>query len=126
MDWVRDHKINILVQTKPKSNDSELADVPSVQELARNENDRRVIDLVVAGDAMGKPMAIAPNAPAERAQALRDAYEATLRDPEFIEAVKKARVELTPVPGTRLQEIVARVLTTPPELKARARKIIAE
>ena len=86
MDWVREKKINLLVQTEPKSNDPELTGVPSVQELARNENDRRVIDLVVAGDAMGKPMAIAPNAPPERAQALRAAYEATLRDPDFIKA----------------------------------------
>ena len=67
MDWVRDKKINLLVQTEPKSTDSELVDIPSVQQLARNENDRRVIDLVISGDAMGKPMAIAPNAPADRA-----------------------------------------------------------
>ena len=125
-DWVRDKKINILVQTEPKSSDAELAGVPSVQELARNENDRRVIDLVVAGDAMGKPMAIAPNAPAERAQALRAAYEATLRDPNSSRRCRPRVSTLTPVPGERLQEIVARVLSTPADLKARARKIIAE
>ena len=104
----------------------ELANIPSVHELAQNENDRRVIELVVAGDAMGKPLAIAPNAPSERVQALRAAYEATLRDPDFIKALATAKVDLNPVPGTRLQEIVAGVLATPPELKARARKIIGE
>ena len=126
MDWVRDRKVNLLVQTEPKSNDPELINIPSVQELARNENDRRVIELVVSGDAMGKPMAIAPNAPPERAQALRAAYDATLRDPEFIKAVTTAKVDLNPVFGARLQEIVASVLATPADLKARARKIIAE
>ena len=126
INWVRENKINLLVQTEPKSTDLELVNIPSVQELARNENDRRVIELVVAGDAMGKPMAVAPNAPPERARALRAAYEATLRDPEFIKAVQTARVDVNHVPGTKLQETVARVLATPADLKARARKIIAE
>ena len=66
---------------------------------------------------MGKPLAIAPNAPSERVQALRAAYEATLRDPDFIKASTTAKVDLNPVPGTRLQEIVAGVLATPPELE---------
>jgi len=126
MHWIRDKKVNLLVQTQPKSGDPELAGVPSIQELARNENDRRVIDLVVAGDAMGKPMAIAPNAPPERVRALLAAYEATLRDPDFIKAAVTARAEINAVPGGRLQDIVARVLSTPADLKARARKIIAE
>jgi tripartite-type tricarboxylate transporter receptor subunit TctC len=126
MHWIRDKKVNLLVQTEPKSDEPELAGVPSIQELARNENDRRVIDLVVAGDAMGKPMAIAPNAPPERVRALLAAYQATLRDPEFIKAAVSARTEINAVSGERLQEIVARVLSTPPDLKVRARKIIAD
>jgi tripartite-type tricarboxylate transporter receptor subunit TctC len=126
MHWVREKKINLLVQSEPKSSDPELSDVPSVQELARNENDRRVIDLVVAGDAMGKPMAIAPNAPPERVRALLAAYEATLRDPDFIKAAVAARADINIVSGKRLQDIVARVLSTPADLKARAREIIAE
>ena len=126
LHWIRDKKVNLLVQSQPKSRDPELADVPSIQELAQNENDRRVIDLVVAGDAMGKPMAIAPNAPPERVRALRAAYEATLRDPDFIKAAAAARAEINAVSGGQLQEIVARVLSTPDDLKVRARKIIAE
>jgi len=126
MHWIRENKVHLLVQTEPKSKEPALVNVPSVQELARNENDRRVINLVVAGDAMGKPMAVAPNAPPERARALRAAYEATLRDPDFIKAAITARTEINAVSGARLQEIVAGVLATPQELKARARKIIAE
>jgi tripartite-type tricarboxylate transporter receptor subunit TctC len=125
MHWIRDKKVNLLVQTLPKSNAPELAGVPSIQEIARNDNDRRVIDLVVAGDAMGKPMAVAPNAPPERARALLAAYQATLRDPDFIKAAIAARAEINAVPGERLREIVASVLSTPPDLKDRARKIIA-
>jgi tripartite-type tricarboxylate transporter receptor subunit TctC len=126
MHWIRDKKVNLIVQSEPKSGDPELSDVPSVQELARKPDDRRVIDLVVAGDAMGKPMAIAPNVAPERVRTLRSAYEATLRDPDFIKAAIAARTEISAVQGAQLQDIVARVLATPADLKARARKIIAE
>jgi tripartite-type tricarboxylate transporter receptor subunit TctC len=126
LHWIRDKKVNLIVQSEPKSDDPELSGVPSVQELARNPDDRRVIDLVIAGDAMGKPMAIAPNVTPARVQALRVAYEATLRDPDFIKAAVAARTEINTVSGAQLQAIVARVLATPADLKVRARKIIAE
>ena len=122
--WVADRKIKVLVQTEPKSND--LTDVPSVQELARNPNDRRIIQLIVSGDALGKPLATAPNVPAERVQALRDAFDATIRDPAFIEAAAAARVEINPIYGLALQATVEKVLATPKNLAERAKMIIAE
>jgi tripartite-type tricarboxylate transporter receptor subunit TctC len=122
--WVQEGKIRVLVQTEPKAKD--LADIPSVQELARNESDRQVMALIVSGDALGKPLAAAPNVPPERVRALRDAFEATIRDPAFIEAASAARVEINPIPGTALQATVAKILATPKDLAERARIIIAE
>ena len=97
-----------------------------MQELARNEDDRRVIQLIVSGDALGKPLATAPNVPAERVQALRDAFDATLKDPEFIKAAAAARIEINPIRGVALQETVQKVLATPKNLADRAKAIIAE
>jgi len=114
----------VLVQTEPKAKD--LPDIPSVQELARSASDRQVMALIVSGDALGKPLAASPNIPPERVQALRDAFEATIRDPAFIEAAAAARVEINPISGTALQATVARVLATPQDLAERARMIIAE
>ena len=122
--WVREGKIRVLVQTEPKAKD--LPDIPSVQELARSVSDRQVMALIVSGDALGKPLAASPNVPPERVQALRDAFEATIRDPAFIEAAAAARVEINPISGTALQATVARVLATPKDLAERARMIIAE
>jgi tripartite-type tricarboxylate transporter receptor subunit TctC len=123
-EWVRDKKIKVLVQSEPKS--KELADVPSVLELARNENDRGVMALIISGDALGKPMATAPNVPGERVQALRDAFEATIKDPAFIEAAAAARIEINPIHGVTLQATVEKVLATPKNLVERAKLIIAE
>jgi tripartite-type tricarboxylate transporter receptor subunit TctC len=121
---VQDNKIKVLVQSEPKS--KELADVPSVQELARNETDRRIMALIVSGDALGKPLATSPNVPIERVQALRDAFDATIKDPAFIEAAAAARVEITPIYGLALQATVKSVLATPKNLADRAKMIIAE
>jgi tripartite-type tricarboxylate transporter receptor subunit TctC len=122
--WVQDKKIRVLVQTEPKAKD--LADVPSVQELARGDSDRQIMALIVSGDALGKPMAASPNVPAERVQALRAAFDATINDSAFIEAAVAARIEINAVSGLTLQSAVARVLATPKSLAERAKAIIAE
>ena len=123
-EWVAEKKIRILVQTEPKS--SELAGIPSVQELARNAEDRQVIDLITSGDGLGTPVAAPPNVPSDRLQALRDAFAATLKDPDFIAAAKAARVEIDPIYSASLQNTVTKVLATPKNLAQRAKAIIAE
>ena len=122
--WVQDKKIRVLVQSEPKS--KELADVPSVLELARSESDRQIMALIVSGDALGKPLATSPNVPGERVQALRAAFDATIKDPAFIEAAAAARVEINPITGAALQSTVAKILATPKNLAERAKTIIAE
>jgi tripartite-type tricarboxylate transporter receptor subunit TctC len=121
--WLTEKKINLLVQTEPKARD---LDIPSVQELARNDEDRQVIALIISGDALGKPLAMTPNVPPERVKALRDAFDATVKDPEFIKAAAAARIEVNPIRGVALQSTVNKVLATPKHLVERARSIIAE
>lgn len=121
--WLREKKINLLVQTEPKSKE---LDIPSVQDLARTEDDRKIIQLIVSGDAIGKPLATAPNVPAERVKALRDAFDATIKIAAFIEAAATARVEINPIQGVQIQNTVGQVLATPKRLAERAKAIIAE
>jgi tripartite-type tricarboxylate transporter receptor subunit TctC len=121
--WLAEKKINLLVQTEPKAKD---LDIPSVQELAKNEDDRKVIQLIISGDALGKPMATSPNVPADRVKALRDAFDATVKDPEFLKAAAAARIEVSPIRGVQLQDTVEKVLATPKNLAERAKAIIAE
>jgi tripartite-type tricarboxylate transporter receptor subunit TctC len=121
--WLAEKKINLLVQTEPKAKD---LDIPSVQELAKNEDDRKVIQLIISGDALGKPMATSPNVPADRVKALRDAFDATVKDPEFLKAAAAARIEVSPILGVQLENTVEKVLATPKNLAARAKAIIAD
>jgi len=121
--WLTEKMINLLVQSEPKAR---ALDIPSVQELARNDEDRQVIALIISGDALGKPLAMTPNVPPERVKALRDAFDATVKDPEFIKAAAAARIDVNPIRGVALQSTVNKVLATPKHLVERARSIIAE
>jgi tripartite-type tricarboxylate transporter receptor subunit TctC len=122
-DWIKDKKINLLVQTEPKAED---LDIPSVEDLARNDDDLKIIQLIVAGDTLGKPMATAPNVPADRVKALRDAFDATVKDPDFLAAATAAKIAIGPIRGVQLQDSVAKVLLTPKNLVARAKAIMTQ
>ena len=121
--WVQEHKIKVLVQTEPKAVD---LNAPSVQELARNEGDLKLIELVTSGDGLGKPLATAPKVPAERVQALREAFAATIKDPDFIAAAAAAKIEIKPVYGAQLQATVAKILATPKSIIVRAKAIMTQ
>src|SRR5712671_728647 len=77
--WVSEKKIVVIAQAGPRAPD---LDAPSVEDLARNADDRRVIELVVSGTQLGRPLFITPGVPEDRVKALRAAFDATMNDPE--------------------------------------------
>ena len=121
-EWLKKGDIRILAYAGPPPKD--LPGVPNVESLARNDDDRRVMALIVSGARLGRPMTTNQNVPAERVKALRDAFDAAMKDPEFSAAAKQARVEPDPIRGIDLQRIVTEVLTTPKPLVERARKVV--
>ena len=119
--WITEKKINILVQTEPKSKD--LPTSPPCRSSPATTTTARSSQLIVSGDALGKPLATAPNVPAERVQALRDAFDATLKDPDFIEAAAAARIEINPIARRwRCRTRCRKVLATPKNLAERAKR----
>ena len=119
--WLRDKKITVIAQAGPRAPD---LDAPSVEELARNADDRRVIELVVSGTQLGRPLFITPGVPEERVKALRAAFDATMKDPEFLAEAASMNFEVDPVRGEALQRIVEQVVSTPKDLAARARHLL--
>ncbi len=94
-----------MVQAGPRAPD---LDAPSVEALARNADDRKIIELVVSGTRLGRPMATTPGVPDDRVAALRAAYRATMADPEFRAEAAKLNFEVAPVYGEDMQRIVER------------------
>jgi tripartite-type tricarboxylate transporter receptor subunit TctC len=121
-EWVRDKEIISIAYMGPKPAD--LPGVPSVVELAGNDDERRIINLIISGTRLGTPLAFAGGVPADRVATMRAAFNATMRDPEFLAEAEKLQIAVDPVIGEDLQKIVADVLATPKPLAARARAFL--
>lgn len=122
-DWLRDKKLNILVQqalTKP----ADLQGPPLLIDLVKNEDDRKIFELMAIGSEMGRPLAASPNIPTDRVKALIAAYAATMKDPEFVAEAKKLNIEIDPVIGAEMQALVKRALSTPPAVVERMKKLL--
>lgn len=113
--YLAEKKVNIILQMGLKK-EKDLPDVPLIVDLARNEAERAVLELIAAGVAIGRPILTTPDVPAERATALRAAFEATMKDDTFQAEAKKARLDVNPVSGIELQRIVEKVVGAPKDV----------
>jgi tripartite-type tricarboxylate transporter receptor subunit TctC len=119
--WISEKKIVVVVQAGPRAHD---LDAPSVEDLARNPQDRQIIELVVSGTRLGRPMATTPDVPADRLAALRAAYRATMADPEFRTDAANMNFDVAPVHGEDMQKIVAQIMSVPKDLAVRAKHLV--
>lgn len=121
-DWLKNKDILILVQAGPTAKD--LPGVPNIEDLAKFDDDRRIMQLIISGTKLGRPLATTPGVPADRVAALRAAFEASMTDPDFIAAAQAAKVDIDPVRGETIQKVVEAVLATPKPLVERAKQIM--
>lgn len=123
-DWVANKKINIIVQIGlTKSPD--LPDVPLLIDLARNDEDRLALRLVSSPPSVGRPIFSTPNVPADRVKALRDAFDATMKDPAFLEEAKRTGLDISPMTGAELEKVVNDIIDTPKPIRDRLASILA-
>jgi tripartite-type tricarboxylate transporter receptor subunit TctC len=114
-DWYPEKKINIIVQYALKRH-PELPNVPTVVELARNDEERAILAAVMNATEVGTAFMTTPGAPPDRVTALRRAFDAMTKDPEYIEDAKKLKLTLGPITGEELQKLVGDVAAISPAL----------
>ena len=114
-DWRPQKKINVVVQFSVKRH-PEMADVPTVVELARNDEERKILSAVVNAAEIGTAFFTTPGAPPDRVEALRRAFDATMKDPEFLAEAERSQLTVGPLTGGDLQKVVAEVSGLTPEL----------
>lgn len=124
-DWLRDGKTSFLLQMGLEKT-RELPDVPHVFDYLTNEDGRHMILLLVAPSAMSRPFAAPPGLSPERAALLRRAFDATMRDPEFLADASKIQADVSPSTGEEVQKIVAQMYATPRPIIERMKKIFAQ
>jgi hypothetical protein len=120
--WLSNKDITVIVQAGPKAAD--LPFVPSIEDVIPDPDNRKVVELLVSGTRLGRPLATTPGVPEERVKALRDAYAAMLQDPEYLKDVTAARLDPNPIRGEDLAKTVNELMAMPQAVKARGKKLI--
>jgi len=118
---IRDQKINLLLQTGIEK-EPDLSRIPRMIDLARNDDERKLLELFSSPSLIGRSVVAPPGTPPERVAELRRAFMATIQDPTFVADVKRAGLEISPLSGEELQTAVKRTGDFPPALIARARR----
>jgi tripartite-type tricarboxylate transporter receptor subunit TctC len=121
-ELIRDKKINLLLQTGAEK-DADLANVPRMIDLARDDNERKLLELFASPSMIGRSVLAPPGVPMERVAELRRAFTAMTQDPTFLGDLKKARLELSPLSGEQLQAAVVGMGDVPEWLIERARRV---
>ena len=111
-DWISEGKLIALVQMSGKRH-PELPGVPRLIDLAPNEEARQIFELMSVAADIGRPMVTSPGVPADRVKALREAFAAAMKDPEFQKEAAKLNVDIDPTVGEDLHALVLKVLATP-------------
>jgi tripartite-type tricarboxylate transporter receptor subunit TctC len=126
-DWLRDGKLNLLLQVGLEPN-AELTQrgVPEVWSTIRNDDDRKAVELIVSQQVFQRPYLAPPGTPAEHVKILRAAFMATMQDKVFLEDAARTRIEIAPLPGERVQELVTRLYAAPKAIVERARQAIKQ
>ena len=122
-DWVKDKKINLLLQAAP-ARDPELPNVPLATDFARTPEQRRILDFVLASEVLARPFVMPPGVSAERKSILRNAFDQTMKDPAFLADAKKTLIDVNPVSGPEVDEVVASLYATPKDVVAKAMRAI--
>jgi hypothetical protein len=124
-DWLTNKRINLAIQMALHKN-SEIADVPLIIDLARNDRERQILKLVLSRQEMGWPFTAPPGLPPERALALRNAFDATMKDPDYLAEAQQRRLDINPMSGAAIDKLIAELYATPPDAIAATKAAISE
>jgi tripartite-type tricarboxylate transporter receptor subunit TctC len=122
-DWIPTGTVSVLFQGGLKPN-AELKDVPFVVDLAQQPQDKQAIEFLYAGQGIGRPFIAPPGLPPDRLKMLRDAFDATMTDPEFIADANIRKLTIDPEDGEHLEALIKRTYATPKPIVDRIAKLV--
>src|SRR6266849_3666682 len=121
--WVDDKTITVLVQLSLAKH-PDLPDIPLVMDFAQTDEQKLIFKLIFARQVMGRPFVAPPGLPKDRADALRKAFDDTMKDPEFLADAARTQLEITPVSGVEVEKLVAEIYQTPKPVADKAAELI--
>jgi tripartite-type tricarboxylate transporter receptor subunit TctC len=119
-DWYP-KKISIIVQFGLKGHPELPKTIPTAVELARNDEERQVMTAIMTASEVGTAIFTPPGTPKDRVAALRRAFDATMKDPEFRADARKINITINPLSGQELQTLVGNVSNLSPTMLEKVR-----
>jgi tripartite-type tricarboxylate transporter receptor subunit TctC len=121
-DWIRDRKINLLVQVGLEA-DPELTKmgVPELWKYVTSDENRKAIELIVSQQIVGRPYVAPPGTPAAQLKILRDGFSATFKDKAFLADADKMRIDIEPLDGAKVQALIIKLYGSPQDIVEKAR-----
>jgi tripartite-type tricarboxylate transporter receptor subunit TctC len=122
--WLKDNKVTFLAQFgfEPIA---AIKDVPMGLTFVTDPADLDAIRLIFLQQETGRPIVAPPNVPKDRLEILRRAFDATLKDPAFLAEAKKAQLDVSPLSGAAIEDMLTKAYASPPTLVERAKVILA-
>jgi tripartite-type tricarboxylate transporter receptor subunit TctC len=125
-DWLKPNGLaRVLVVFGRSTRFPAYPDVPLARELAKNADDRNLIEILEIPYSLSRPYAAPPDIPADRAKALQDAFMATHKDPAYLAEAAKVGIEVSPISGEKIRQLIEQIAKTPPDQLKRIEKLIA-
>jgi tripartite-type tricarboxylate transporter receptor subunit TctC len=112
LQWMNEKKINIIIQAALRKQ-PELANVPLAGELTQDREKQQILKLFLASQETARPFAAPPDLPADRRAALIRAFDATMKDPEFLAEAAKLNMDVNPLNAKGVDDILAELYATP-------------
>jgi tripartite-type tricarboxylate transporter receptor subunit TctC len=126
-DWLKPGGLaRVMVAFGRATRHPDFPDAPTARELARNAEDRNLIEIIEIPYFLSRPYAAPPGVPADRAKALQDAFMATHKDPAYLEEAEKIGIEVSPIGAQEVLGLIDRMAKTPADQLKRIEKLISE
>ncbi|MGH2491299.1 MAG: Bug family tripartite tricarboxylate transporter substrate binding protein, partial [Candidatus Limnocylindria bacterium] len=122
-DWIDTKYVTILTQMSMNKHPDIPKEVPLATEFVKNPDDKQILEVIFARQAIGRPYAAPPGIPAERVKALQDAFEKTMKDPAFLADANKAKQEINARNATEVKAVIDKIFATPAALVTRLKQI---
>ncbi len=122
MTMLKRGELTLLVQMAT-ARSPDIPQVPLVMDYAKTQEQRQVLELLLAGQGMAWPVFAPAEVPKDRVALLRKSYLAMLGDPETLADARKLGIDVAPVPGEAMVGMLKRVYATPPAVIERVREL---
>ena len=124
-EWLRDNKANVLLQVSldPHPELTRMG-VPQVFQFVKDADDRKAVELIISQTVFQRSYIAPPDTSPAQLSALRAAFDKTMADPQFLDDAEKMRIDISPMSGDKVQELVRRIYASPKDIVERAKKAI--